>query len=333
MTFRALRIHQDQSSTQTQIVARYEALDIEQLTPGDVVVRVQYSSINYKDALAATGAGKILRRYPLNGGIDLAGVVERSDDPRYTPGQPVLATGCGLSETLDGGYAEYARVPAAAVIPMPQGFDALAAMTLGTAGFSAALAVHRLETNGQTPQLGPVLVSGASGGVGCVAINMLAARGYEVIALTGKAEQRGYLEQLGAREVWLRQDLQLGTAALEAARLGGAIDNVGGELLSWLIRSTRPLGNVVSIGLTGGTELHTSVMPFILRGVSVLGVNSAGTERALRERIWQRIATDLKPTRLELIRQRIVDFDALLTTFPDYLQGTVHGRTVVRIQR
>lgn len=328
MTFRALRIYQ----VGAQVQARYETMTADQLTAGEVLIRVQYSGINYKDALAATGAGRILRRYPLNGGVDLAGMIERSDDPRYTAGQLVLVTGCGLSETLDGGYAEFARVPAVAVIPIPAGFDALAAMTLGTAGFSAALAIHRMEQNGQAPEHGPIAITGASGGVGSVAVDMLTARGYEVIAITGKAEQRSYLESLGAKQVLLRRELKLGNAALEAARFAGAIDNVGGEMLSWLIRSLQPRGNVASIGLTSGSELHTSLMPFLLRGVSVLGVNSAGTERNLRERIWQRIATDLRPTKLALIRQRIVDFDELLPVFPEYLQGQVHGRTVVRIQ-
>jgi len=327
MTFRALRIHQEQA----QIKARYEDMAVEQLTAGDVLIRVQYSGINYKDALAATGAGKILRRYPLNGGVDLAGVVEHSTDPRYADGQAVLVTGCGLSETLDGGYAEFARVPAEAVIPIPLGFDPLGVMTLGTAGFSAALAIDRMEQNGLTPEQGAIAVTGATGGVGSIAINMLAARGYQVIAITGKAQQRAFLEALGANEVWLRQELKLGGAPLETMRFAGAIDNVGGETLSWLLRSLQVRGNVAAIGLTGGSELHTSLMPFLLRGASVLGINSAGTERKLREHIWQRIATDLRPTKLEVIRQRIVEFDQLLPVFPEYLHAQVHGRTVVRI--
>jgi acrylyl-CoA reductase (NADPH) len=328
MKFRALRIHQEQA----QIVARYETMTVDELTAGEVVIRVQYSSINYKDALAATGAGKILRHYPLNGGVDLAGVVERSEDSRYAPDQTVLVTGCGLSETLDGGYAEYARVPSAAVIPIPVGFDALDVMTIGTAGFTAALAIHRMEHNGQTPEQGPIAVTGATGGVGSLAIDMLVARGYQVIAVTGKADQREYLHRLGAQQVWLRQDLVLGDAALEAVKFAGAIDNVGGAWLSWLIRSLQPRGNVTSIGLTAGSELHTSVMPFLLRGVNVLGINSTAAPRELREQVWQRIASDLKPRRLELIRQRIIGFDELLQVFPDYLQAQVHGRTVVRIQ-
>ena len=327
MQFKALRIHQIDSSVQ----ARYQLMSLDELTPGEVLVRVQYSSINYKDALAATGAGKILRQFPLNGGIDLAGVVEHSSVQQFATGQPVLVTGCGLSETLDGGYAEFARVPASAVIAMPDGLNALDVMTLGTAGFTAALAIHRLEHNGLLPDQGEVIVSGASGGVGSIAINMLATRGYRVTALTGNESQRNYLQSLGASEVMLRNDVSMGTAALEKARFTAAIDSVGGQLLSWLIRSLRNQGSVASIGLTGGSELHVSVMPFILRGVNVLGINSAATPRLLRERVWQRIATDLRPAKLGLIRSRIIEFDDLLSVFPEYLHDQVHGRTVVRI--
>src|SRR4051812_22531900 len=218
------------------MVAGFEDLGLDALSAGDVVIDVEYSDINYKDALAATGAGRILRRYPLVGGIDLAGVVRTSADARYAPGDAVLVTGSGLSETQDGGYAEVARVPGDSVIPMPRGLDAFHAMALGTAGFTAALAIHRMEHNGQTPARGPVLVTGATGGVGSLAIDMLAGRGYEVIALTGKAESAGYLKSLGASQVVLRRDLELGTRSLEATRYAGVIDNVGGDVLAGLLR-------------------------------------------------------------------------------------------------
>lgn len=325
--FKAFRIHQ----IDRKIVAKFEHVMLDDLGPGEVVVRVQYSDINYKDALAATGAGKILRRYPLVGGIDLAGVVESSSDPRYRPGDAVLVTGCGLSETHDGGYAEYARLSGEWVIPMPPGLDAFKAMSLGTAGFTAALAIHRMEHNGQNPAKGPIVVTGATGGVGSIAIDMLAGRGYEVIAVSGKAESTDYLESLGASRVLLGTEVDYGKRPLEAARFGGAIDNVGGETLAWLTRTVDFWGNIASIGLAGGAELHTTVMPFILRGVNLLGINSSATLREMRLKVWQRIATDLKPRHLERIVTRTIAFDELPGAFDAYLKGQVTGRTVVRI--
>lgn len=326
-TFKAFRIHEiDQ-----KIVARFDELKLEDLGAGDVVVRVLYSDINYKDALAATGAGKILRKYPLVGGIDLAGVVESSADPRYKPGDHVLVTGCGLSETHDGGYAEYARLQGEWVIPMPPGFGAFKAMSLGTAGFTAALAIHRMEHNGQTPAKGPIVVTGATGGVGSIAIDMLASRGYEVIAVSGKAESIDYLKSLGASQVLLRQDVDFGKRPLEAARFGGAIDNVGGEMLTWLTRTVDSWGNIASIGLAGSAELRTTVMPFILRGVNLLGINSSATLRELRLVVWNRIATDLKPRHLDKIATRTIAFEELPGAFDAYMKGTVTGRTIVKI--
>lgn len=326
-TFKAFRIHE----VDRKIVAKFEQLTLDDLGPGEVVVRVQYSDINYKDALAATGAGKILRKYPLVGGIDLAGLVESSTDARYRPGDAVLVTGCGLSETHDGGYAEYARLSGEWVIPMPPGLDAFKAMTLGTAGFTAALAIHRMEHNGQAPAKGPIVVTGATGGVGSVAIDMLAARGYEVVAVSGKPESIDYLTSLGASQVLLRADIDYGKRPLEAARFGGAIDNVGGEMLTWLTRTVDFWGNIASIGLAGGAELHTTVMPFILRGVNLLGINSSATLRETRLAVWARIATDLAPRHLDRIATRTIDFDNLPGAFDAYLKGTVTGRTVVRI--
>ena len=326
-TFKGFRIHEIDG----KIVARFDELTLDDLAPGEVVVRVLYSDINYKDALAATGAGRILRKYPLVGGIDLAGVVESSADPRCKPGDHVLVTGCGLSETHDGGYAEYARLKGEWVIPMPPGFGAFKAMSMGTAGFTAALAIHRMEHNGQTPSKGPVVVTGATGGVGSIAIDMLASRGYEVIAVSGKPESTDYLKALGASQVLLRQDIDYGKRPLEAARFGGAIDNVGGETLTWLTRSVDNWGNIASIGLAGGAELHTSVMPFILRGVNLLGINSSATLRDTRLVVWNRIATDLRPRHLDLIATRTIPFDELPTAFDAYLKGTVTGRTVVKI--
>ncbi|HYC08373.1 MAG TPA: oxidoreductase [Steroidobacteraceae bacterium] len=326
--FRAYRIHSEGG----KVVARFEELALEDLAPGEVVIRVSHSGINYKDALAATGAGKILRRYPLVGGIDLAGVVESSSDPRFRSGDAVLVTGCGLSETHDGGYAQFARVPGDWVIPMPQGLDAATAMGIGTAGFTAALAIHRMEQNGQQPAGGPIAVTGASGGVGSVAIDMLSARGYRVVAVSGKRDASAYLTELGASEVLLRADLDFGSRPLEAARFAGAIDNLGGETLTWLTRTVDFWGNIASIGLAAGPELKTTVMPFILRGVALLGINSSATRREWRLAVWQRIATDLRPRHLARIVSRTIDLDELPGAFPAYLEGRVTGRTVVRIR-
>jgi acrylyl-CoA reductase (NADPH) len=326
-SFKAFRIHE----TDGKISARFEDLTVDALTPGEVVVEVQYSDINYKDALAATGAGKILRRYPLVGGIDLAGVVKSSDDPRYEAGDAVLVTGSGLSESFDGGYAELARVKAESVISMPPGLDAFRAMALGTAGFTAALAIHRMERNGQAPDRGPVVVTGATGGVGSLAIDMLAARGYEVVAVTGKSASTDYLKSLGASKVVMRSELDLGTKPLEAARYAGAIDSVGGEMLAGLTRHMDFWGNIASVGLVGGYEIATTVMPFILRGINLLGINSSATRRAERLEVWQRIATDLAPRHLARIVSRTISFAELPGAFQPYIDGKVAGRTVVRI--
>jgi NADPH2:quinone reductase len=325
--FRAFRIHSEGG----RIVARFEEISLADLSPGEVVIRVTHSGINYKDALAATGAGKILRRYPLVGGVDLAGVVESSADPRYHAGEGVLVTGCALSETHDGGYAQFARVHGDWVIPLPAGMSAFEAMALGTAGFTAALAIHRMEHNGQHPQGGPIVVTGASGGVGSIAVDMLATRGYRVIAVSGKAAATQYLKDLGAQEVLGRQQLDFGSRPLETARYGGAIDNLGGEFLTWLTRTVDFWGNIASIGLAAGPELKTTVMPFILRGVSLIGINSSATPREWRLAVWQRIGTDLKPRHLDKIVTRTIDFAELPQAFPAYLDGAVTGRTVVRI--
>jgi len=326
-TFRAFRIHE----VNRKIVARFDEITLDDLCPGEVVVRVSCSGINYKDALAATGTGRILRKYPLVGGIDFAGEVVSSTDSRYTPGQKVLVTGCGLSETHDGGYAEFARVKGDWVIPLPSGLGELDSMKLGTAGFTAALAIHRMEANGQRPANGPIVVTGAAGGVGSLAINMLAGRGYEVVAVSGKKEAEAYLRDIGAARVLLRQDIDLGSKPMEKALWAGAVDNLGGPLLTWLTRTVDQWGNIASIGLAAGHELTTTVMPFILRGVNLLGINSVLTPRELRLEVWRRIATDLRPAQLDRICTRVIDFDELPAQFDDYIQGRVTGRTVVRI--
>jgi NADPH2:quinone reductase len=326
-SFRAFRIHQIDG----RITSRIDTISLDDLSPGEVVVKVAYSDINYKDALAATGTGKILRRYPLVGGIDFSGEVVSSSDPQFKPGQKVLVTGCGLSETHDGGYAEYARVNGEWVIPIPSGLDTHAAMVLGTAGFTAALAIHRMEQNGQSPEQGEVLVNGATGGVGSIAINMLAGRGYDVVALTGKKESESYLKQLGAKRILLRGELQMGTKPLEAMQWAGAIDNLGGDVLAWLTRTIKDWGSIASIGMASSMELKTSVLPFILRSVNLLGINSVNVPRAPRLAVWQRIATDLKPRHLDVIGTRTVTLDELPNAFDGYMKGAVTGRTIVKL--
>ncbi len=326
--FKAFRIHSEDGR---YVEARLDEITLDDLCDGDVVIRGAWSSINYKDALAATGAGRILRRFPLVGGVDIAGTVVSSSDPRVAEGDEVIVNGCGLSETHDGGFAEYARVRGEWVTPMPAGLDARTAMGLGTAGFTAALAIHRMEQNGQVPELGPIAVNGATGGVGSVAIDMLSQRGYSVTALTSKTEAGDYLKALGATEVLNIRELELGRKPLEKAIWGGAIDNLGGEILAWLTRTTNAYGNIVSIGLAAGIELSTTVMPFILRGVSLLGVNTVELPRDLRIAVWNRIAGDLTPAHLDQIVNREVALADLPRYFPDYIDGNITGRTIVRL--
>jgi NADPH2:quinone reductase len=325
--FRAFRIDQQDK----EIVAGFTQLSVDDLTAGDVVIKVSHSTINYKDALAATGKGRILRSYPLVGGIDLAGTVVSSEDSAFRKGDAVLVNGCGLSETRDGGYAEYARVPGDAVVPLPRGMNAIQAMQIGTAGYTAALAIHRMEQNGQKPENGPVVVTGATGGVGSVAIDMLAARDYEVVALTGKADQAAYLKSIGASRILLRGKLDLGKRPMEKAEWAGAIDNLGGDYLTWLTRTMNYGGNIASIGLAAGVELNTTVLPFILRAVCLLGINSVDTPRELRLAVWKRIGSDLRPRHLDTIGSRTIAFDDLPDAFQAYLDGKVTGRIVVEI--
>ena len=305
---------------------------VDDLTEGNVVIKVSHSTINYKDALAATGAAPILRRYPLNGGIDLAGVVESSEDSELQPGMPVLVNGCGLSETADGGYAEYARVDSSSVVPIPDGMSPVEAMQIGTAGYTAALAIHRMEQNGQRPENGPIVVTGATGGVGSVAIDMLEGRGYEAVAVTGKVDAEAYLKRIGARRILLRDDIDFGKRPMEKAEWAGAIDNLGGDYLAWLTRTTDYGGNIAAIGLASSIKLETTVMPFILRAVCLLGINSVDTPRELRLAVWSRIGGDLRPRHLDTIGGRTIGFDELPAAFQAYIDGAVTGRIVVEIQ-
>ena len=326
-SFRAYRIDEQDGN----IVAAFKELSVDDLTEGSVVVRVSHSTINYKDALAATGKGRILRRYPLNGGIDLAGVVVSSEDADFQPGTEVLVNGCGLSETVDGGYSEYARLTSDSLVPIPDGMTTVEAMQIGTAGYTAALAIHRMEQNGQTPDQGPVVVTGATGGVGSIAIDMLQRRGYEVVAVTGKGSEEAYLKEIGPTRILLRDDIDLGKRPMEKAEWAGAIDNLGGDYLTWLTRTMNYGGNIASIGLAASPALNTTVLPFILRAVCLLGINSVDTPRDLRRAVWSRIGSNLKPQHLARIGHRTISFDELPGAFQAYIDGEITGRTVVEI--
>jgi len=325
--FKAFRIYNEE----WRIAGRVETLRLEDLTPGDVIIRAAYSSVNYKDALAGTGAGNILSRFPLVGGVDVSGWVESSTDPRFKPGMEVLVTGYEFGTARDGGYAEHVRVPAEWVVPLPEKLSLYEAMAIGSAGFTVAICVKRMEDNGQAPEQGPIVVTGATGGVGSLAIDIFSGRGYEVVALTGKDEEHNYLSTLGASRILNRKTLDLGSRPLEKGRWAGAVDNVGGEVLTWLTRTTQPWGNIASVGLAGGSELHTSVMPFILRGVSLLGITASGCPTALRHQLWQRLATELRPHHLDAIVSRVASLGELPEVFDAMLKGRVKGRTVIKL--
>ena len=325
--FRAFRIHADAKPYRAGI----EQMRVDDLSPGEVVVKVAYSSVNFKDALAGTGKGKILREPTLNGGIDVAGYVAQSSDAAFKEGDQVLCTGCGLSETRDGGYGEYARLQSQWTIPLPAGLTLREAMILGTAGFTAALSLFQMTRNGQTPSMGPIVVTGASGGVGSLAIDILTRAGFEAHAISGKVEHFDDLIALGAAQCISRKDLYWGQRPLETSRWAGAIDNVGGDMLAGLTRVIHPYGNIASCGLAAAPELATTVMPFILRGVSLLGIASAGTARGIRDEIWARLAADWKPAHLDRIATREVALTELPGVFATMLAGESFGRSVVKI--
>lgn len=324
--FDAFRIHNDDAGYRAGI----EQIAIDDLAEGEVDIRVAHSSVNFKDALAGTGRGKILRRFPLVGGIDVAGHVVASRDPAFKEGDAVLVTGSGLSETRDGGYAHYARLEARWAVPLPAGLSLRDSMILGTAGFTAALALLRMQENRQTPELGPLAVTGATGGVGSLAVDIFSAAGYEVHAVSGKPEQTRYLESIGASKV-LGRDALATTRPMESARFGGGLDNVGGPMLVSLLAQTTPYGNVAAAGLAASADLDATVMPFIIRGVSLLGVASAGTPRAIRDAVWQHLASDWKPRHLDTICTQEVALSDLPGVFERMLAGGSQGRTLVTL--
>ncbi|KPK19981.1 MAG: quinone oxidoreductase [Betaproteobacteria bacterium SG8_41] len=325
-TFKAFRIFNDND----KIAGRLVEARLDELSPGEVVFRVEYSSVNFKDALAATGAGKIVRGFPRVGGIDAAGTVVSSSDARFKSGEAILCTSYDLGVAHDGGYSEYCRVPADWVVPLPTGLTSFEAMALGTAGYTAALAIELLELNGLAPANGKVLVNGATGGVATLAIDMLARLGHHVVALTGKDAEAAFLKDIGAAEILLRQALEMGTRPLEKAMWAAAFDSVGGEQLAWLTRTMQQGGLIASFGNAGGIELKTTVLPFILRGVRLIGVDSGFTPMPLRRKVWGRLASDLKPRHLPVIAYTI-ELNELPGLFERMLKAQVRGRAVVKI--
>ncbi len=326
-TFKAYRTFEENGA----VSSRFVTLSLDELDHGEVIVRTKYSTINYKDALSYNGTGKIMRKFPCVAGIDMAGTVEASSDARWKKGDKVIVHGYDLGVAHDGGYAEYVRVPAAWVVRRPESMTAFDAMTMGTAGYTAALAIELMQHNGLVPASGPVAVTGATGGVGSVAVEILAKLGYHVVAITGKAEESDYLKGIGASEVLRRQSLDLTKIRpLDKATYAGAIDNLGGDILAWLLSVQKVGGVVGSVGLAAGYKLNTTVMPFILRGVHLLGVDSSGTPMALRQKIWNKLAVEWRPDRVH-DQVRTIDFDELPTHFDAYLKGLVRGRTVVRV--
>jgi acrylyl-CoA reductase (NADPH) len=325
--FKAYRIFNEDNKVQARLVD----VALDELDPGEVVIKTAYSSVNFKDALAATGAGKIIRRFPCIGGIDCSGTVESSSDPRFKTGDKVLCTSYDLGVAHDGGYAEYVRAPADWVVPLPSGMSLFDAMALGTAGYTAGLAVERMEQVGLKPSSGQVIVTGATGGVGSVAIDILAGSGYHVVALTGKEAETDYLKGLGAKEVMLRASLDLSKIKpLDKASWAGAVDNLGGDVLAWLASTMQVGGALASIGLAASHTLNTTVMPFILRGVSLVGVDSVNTPMPLRQKVWKRLASDLKPKHLSNMTTTI-HFQDLPGVFEKILKSQARGRTVVAV--
>ena len=324
--FKAYRL----SEIEKKIKAEFVDCTLDDLDAGELVVRVAYSDVNYKDALAATGKGRILQRPVCIGGIDLAGTVLSSTDARFVKGDAVLAVGHELGVKHHGGYAEYARIPAHWAVKLPRGMTLWEAMAFGTAGYTAGLAIVKMEHNGLHPAGGPVVVDGATGGVGSIAIAALAKLGYHVVALTGKEHEADWLKKIGAKEIKFRKDIDLTKIKpLDKATWQGAVDNLGGEVLAWMASTMKFNGVIASIGLAAGFGLNTTVMPFILRGVSLLGINSTdapGPE--LERKVWERLATDLKPAGLKELA-RTIPFADLPKVFDDFINAKVTGRIVV----
>lgn len=327
-TFRALVV--DKTDDGVSVAIRDWSPD--QLMDGAVTIRVEYSSVNYKDGLAASANGRVARVYPLISGVDLAGTVVESADGRHEPGARVVVHGYDLGVAHHGGFAELARVPGDWVVPLPDGLTTKQAMAIGTAGFTAALSVARLEELGLAPGAGPVIVTGASGGVGSTAVDILAARGYQVAASTGSADSHDFLRDLGAGEILDRAETSVTSdRPLERTRWAGAVDAVGGATLAYLLRTMDYGASIAISGNTGGVPFSSTVFPFILRAVSVLGIDSVQMPLERRIALWQRLATDLRPPHLDRSIANEVSLDDTPAVLDAILRGETRGRTVVRV--
>ncbi|MDQ1002314.1 acrylyl-CoA reductase (NADPH) [Neobacillus niacini] len=325
--FKALVVDKTESDFSVGI----KHISLNDLPAGEVLINVAYSSINYKDGLASIPEGKIVRSYPFVPGIDLAGVVVSSEDPCFSEGDQVIATSYEIGVSHYGGYSEYARIPADWIVPLPAGLSLKESMIYGTAGLTAALSVQRLEENGLSPEKGKVLVSGATGGVGSIAVAILAKRGYEVVASTGKESEYDYLHKLGAKEVISREEVYNGKVkALDKQLWAGAVDPVGGESLAAILSKIHYNGSVAVSGLTGGGNVPATVFPFILRGINLLGIDSVYCTMEVRKPLWQRMVSDFKPEVLESISKEI-SLEELPATLPIILQGQARGRFIVKM--
>lgn len=328
MTFRAVVV----DKTETGVSVAIRDLDESQLPEGEVTIAVEWSSVNYKDGLACSPTGRVVRTYPMVPGVDLAGTVRESADPRFHPGDAVVVIGYDVGVAHFGGYAELARVPADWVCPLPEGLTAKEAMALGTAGFTAAMSVDALERHGLTPGKGPVIVTGATGGVGSTAVSMLAGLGYTVAGSTGKDTEHDFLRQLGAADILSRDEASAeSTRPLESERWAGAVDPVGGSTTAYLARTMKYGGSIALSGLTGGGEVHTSVFPFILRGVNLLGIESVWCSMDVRRRIWERCAGDLKPAGLLDTIAHETGLEGVPDAVAQILEGKVRGRILVKV--
>ncbi len=333
-TFKALWVDTSEhepnrfKEAQTQI----KETTINEMSPGNVIIKAHYTGINYKDALAITGKGKILRQVPLVPGIDVSGEIIESQSEHFKPGDLVLINGCNLGEKITGGLSQYLRVPHDIVIPLPQGLDTQEAMILGTAGFTAALAIHQLEKNGLRPEKGRVLVTGATGGVGSLALSFFNRKGYEIEAWTRRSEHKPWLEACGADLVTDITNKNFATAPLESVQYAGAIDNVGGEVLSYILPRLDLWSSVASVGLTLSEKLDTTVFPFILRGANILGISSNNCPPSLRREIWKKMAEEMKPKNLLHMMNEEISLSEVKEKAESIIKSEHLGRILVNLQ-